>query len=409
MKKKIKLKKTFLLYLRSYQELRILYLSDYLSFIENEYQVSILVDENLPNLNLDKFIDYHNIKKLKVSKPIIFFLKLKSFFKQFFLLLCFSSLSESCRQIFIKRLLFLPYFLLKIPPIRNKIYFKLIENRIIYLTIKITSKVINNIFDNKIKIFYKSRSKKNKPNRNSFDFIFCGSAYAYNNNLVINKYSSSKTKVYSLFRNIDTIPCKGFLSRKFDCVFYVYKSTKSYLKKYKHINHPKSYYLLDIFQEKLNSHKSKGRNYTICFAGSDEYMNPHDPYVAYLVFKAAINKIQKPFKLQLRLLEGDKINRYEKILKEFNYEVYYVPISSSNKDSIEKDTQNLSKINKLISSTSTIALEAKLFGINSALYNPMKSNKYVYERDHIQDMRRIYKVPIFNNINDLEIFLLHNT
>ena len=83
MKKKSKQKKTFLLYLRSYQELRILYLSDYLSFIENKYQVSILLDENLPNFNLDKFIKYHNIIRLKVSKPIIFFLKLKSFFKQF--------------------------------------------------------------------------------------------------------------------------------------------------------------------------------------------------------------------------------------------------------------------------------------------------------------------------------------
>ena len=65
-------------------------------------------------------------------------------------------------------------------------------------------------------------------------------------------------------------------------------------------------------------------------------MNPHDPYVAYLVFRAALKTIKKPFKLQLRLLEGDNINRYKKILKEFNYEVYYVPTSNPDKDSIER-------------------------------------------------------------------------
>ena len=110
--------------------------------------------------------------------------------------------------------------------------------------------------------------------------------------------------------------------------------------------------------------------------------------------------------MQLRVTPKDNLLRYENLLSEFKYEKYIVPEVDFNPKTIKKDLKEIGKVRLVISSTSTFVVDSSLIGITSALYNPELMTKSLYKREHIKTIKNFYKVPIFNNKDDLKNFII---
>ena len=398
-------KRTLLIYTRNYYEIRVLYLSEVLKEYEEKYSISILYDQKYENYDLTKFVKYDQILNKKISIISTFFLKFKIYFYNLYHFFLNSHKSESSIQMLIFYLVSLPSYIYKKVKINPHILFFLYNNNIFLDFIRLFSKIflrLQVIFPRHI------QTPNNKSNNLKFDAILLGSPSTLDCKSIIKKYSHAKTKKICLLRNLDTLPCKGFFPLIFDIVIYPFEPIGFYLSSLYFSKKPKKYLFLKSYSKNLKKNLVKKEIPIISFAGGADLTNHFDPEIAFLVFKLVKENIKKEYKLQLRVTPKDNLLRYENLLSEFKYEKYIVPEVDFNPKTIKKDLKEIGKVRLVISSTSTFVVDSSLIGITSALYNPELMTKSLYKREHIKTIKNFYKVPIFNNQDDLKNFIINS-
>tara|TARA_B100001250_G_C19810000_1_gene795296 strand:- start:477 stop:1682 length:1206 start_codon:yes stop_codon:yes gene_type:complete len=396
------MKKRLLIYTRSYYENKVLYLSGVFDYLEKNFDISILVNNKYHDSAPIKFFNNPNCYNLKISFFQQILLNIKIFFSKTIQLSHNIRNSNSSYSILIETLF--KTFNIFIPKIfvSNKVFFYLLNSKVLKSIFLICS---FNPFFLILKIFNFIPNSNKKNNLIIFDYILFGSPFTKDAQFVLRNFSHDETKSIALIRNIDTIPCKGFFSIPYDLILYPYRCMSDLFINYKFINKPRKKLHLNSYSKKLISYSKSKSDQIISFAPSCKFLNPFDPKIAYLAFSIANEIFSSKCRLQLRLMASDNLDRFSSILNCFDFEIYYVPENLNSKEVINSDLTNLSKSLVVISSTSTVVLDASIMGIKSALYNPLLANKSLYEREHIRLLNEMFNIPIITNKENLKLFI----
>ena len=263
--------------------------------------------------------------------------------------------------------------------------------------------------------FYFSRLKIDQK----FDYILFGRPDSLVNLIVYNSFSKDKTRIIAFCRNLDTPALKGVYTVPVDLTVVFDKEVRRHLLK-------------------LNSRENIGRIMTLPFpakttgvfknepltvvmyATSLPVFNPYEPEIVKEIYGYLKNAFHGDFKLKLRIHPGDSRKRYV-IAGSKNVEVidenqtgrYYESFSGkkllfNDPEHIESFYKELSSVDLLMSSGSTINYEAFLAGTRSVFVNFKKylDLDILYQRDHLRILVEKFKIPVIQEVNDLSGFLI---
>jgi len=266
-----------------------------------------------------------------------------------------------------------------------------------------TSKINNHRVDTKKKLY---------------KYIVFGRPNSLINKDVYQKYfvDSTTQKIVTVCRNLDTPYLKGPFVVPSDITIVLDSIVKCGLeelfpkKMYGQIIERKSH--LEHFA--LDNIEAKARMFL--YASTDPYLSPNEPSSVLILYRTLERLFGTDFKLTIRLIHSDSIERYECLSEMKNI---YFDLSLLNadfkpgeyeamfcsKDDVDGFYEYLKTFDWLFSSTSTLNYEAKKLGLKTAYIGFDQSLAWLYQREHLKKIMEEYSIPLLMCSKDLENLL----
>lgn len=252
-----------------------------------------------------------------------------------------------------------------------------------------------------------------------FDYILFGRPDSLINLIVYNSFRKDNTKVIAICRNLDTPALKGVYTVPTDLTVVFDREVKKHLLELNNRENIGRVLIIPFPAKATNIHK-KDALFVVMYATSLPVFNPFEPEIVKEVYDYLKDTFHDNFKLKLKIHPGDSRERYG-IAEAKNVEVidekktgrYYDSFLGrrllfSNPEQIEAFYNELSSIDLLMSSGSTINYEAFLAGIRSVFVNFKKYRNLdiLYLRDHLRILVEKFQIPVIHGVNDLTDFLI---
>jgi len=263
---------------------------------------------------------------------------------------------------------------------------------------------------------YKYTFTKFKKNIHRFNYIFFGRTYSTMNISIYKMFSNSNTKLIGLCRNFDSPGLKGLYTIPVDYTVIFDKYLKNHLL---FLNNPLNYGKIMLCNNPISCFgelktEKKGHIKQILYATSSFFYIFNECEIIKLIYNLLSTRYGNNFKLFIRIHANDNISNYDDVnnfkniffitklyahkFKGFDGKLEYFPI--------QKDIENfynfLQKMDLILSCGSTINYEAHILRIKSAFLKLNKRNDWVFKRDHIKILNKDIKIPIIEDLRDLD-------
>jgi len=421
--------KRLLLVIKDHLEFRFIMNDYFLTPFFRKFDVTLMCPENsdkffrasvsskFPKI---KFLNLWPEKEICLKDKIIYWAKSEAFF------ILNAYKSESCFQ---------KVFLNLELPLRQILKKVQIKNLIILFSPFFNNDVLENLL--KIFIFpifsilllfrtyiYSHRrffSKLDLYEKINFDYILWGRPYSIANIPIYNTFTHSNTKIITICRNFDTPALKGIFTIPshftivFDKILYNHLAT---------LNCPLNFgkailyeHPIRSYRRGLNKENEKVKN--ILYATISPWFIPDEDKIVERLYNLFAEEMKEEFTLFLRIHQDDDIERYKKIYMHKNialekkfYKQDFKTFSGRREcfptpDEIEVFYDRLQNMDIVFSSGSTINYEALLLGVKTVFLKPIDSINWIFKRDHLKILTEEYKIPIFENIEDVRKYLKH--
>ncbi len=272
------------------------------------------------------------------------------------------------------------------------------------------------------------RKKKNAFLSDSYEkqiyqYIVFGGPNSLANKYFYKKFIApgSNAKVVTVCKNLETPSLKGIFVVPSDITISFDPIVTGSLRK---LGCPGRYGKIVEFRNPLLNYKKPNvkknrKKVYILFATSHQGLCPNDPQSVFTLHGFLHDWFDDNYHLTIRPVHSDDMIRYANVLSSNNVclddslivdKKRVNGLSAYNsKVEIEKFYDRLQSYDYVFSSSSTINYEAYLMGVKSAYISFDTGLSWVNRRDHLEELRNKYNIPLIKNVGELgEFFILND-